>query len=317
MLFSIIIPVYNTEQYIAKCLESCILQSYKDIEIIIIDDCGNDKAIQIAYSYKKQDSRIKIFHNSYNYGLFKARIVGEKQAKGDFIIHLDSDDYLEIHTCKTIFNILEQRHHDIDFIRFNAKNYPMNALLHYPLKNKTYTNQSEIITNLILNQSTPIWSIWRQAYSKKLIEKTLNEIEEFLNHLPKINMGEDILRFFFFLKYAQQGIDISEVLYNYTYNPNSISRENDCQAFEKQIADLTFIANFIKKIKLDPIDKNLHNMQEKIIMLIQYNIDTLKIKQNPKSYFIQYLKTLFYRPMYWKTYVRLITNLFSFGVIKI
>lgn len=317
MLFSIIIPVYNTEQYIAKCLKSCILQSYKNIEIIIIDDCGNDKAMQIAYDYKKQDDRIKIFHNPHNYGLFRTRIIGEKQAKGDFIMHLDSDDFLEIHACRTIFNILEQGYHDIDFIRFNVKNYPTNAPLHYPLKNKIYTNQLEIMTNLLLKQSVPAWSIWRQVYSKKLIGKTLKEIEDFLDYLPKINMGEDILRFLFFLKHAQRGVDISEILYNYTYNPNSISRENDCKAFEKQIADLIFIANFIKKIKLDPIDKNLHNVQKKIIMLIQYNIDTLKIKQNPRTYFIQYLKTLFYRPMYWKTYIRLIINLLGFGIIKI
>ena len=73
---SIIIPVYNVEKYISQCLDSAINQSLKDIEIIIVDDCGSDKSMDIAKEYAKNDSRIKIIKNSQNIGLFLTRCEG-------------------------------------------------------------------------------------------------------------------------------------------------------------------------------------------------------------------------------------------------
>ena len=67
---SIIIPVYNVEKYISECLDSCINQTLQDIEIIIVDDCGSDKSIDIVKEYAKKDSRIKIIKNNQNKGLF-------------------------------------------------------------------------------------------------------------------------------------------------------------------------------------------------------------------------------------------------------
>lgn len=80
--FSIIIPVYNTEKYIARCLESCVKQSFGEIEIVVVDDCGSDQAIQIAQEYAQGDKRIKIIRNPKNLGLFLARISGERCAEG-------------------------------------------------------------------------------------------------------------------------------------------------------------------------------------------------------------------------------------------
>ncbi|EAL0983265.1 glycosyltransferase family 2 protein, partial [Campylobacter jejuni] len=75
---SIILPTFNVEKYIAKALESCINQSFKDIEIIVVDDCGSDKSIDIAKEYAKKDERIKIIHNEENLGTFAARNNGVK-----------------------------------------------------------------------------------------------------------------------------------------------------------------------------------------------------------------------------------------------
>ncbi|RDU58688.1 hypothetical protein CQA42_01940 [Helicobacter sp. MIT 99-5507] len=100
---SIIIPVYNVEKYISRCLESCINQSFSDIEILLIDDCGNDNSISIAKSFAKKDCRIRIIKNEKNLGLFHTRIVGEKEAKGLYLLHLDSDDYIDYFTCKILY----------------------------------------------------------------------------------------------------------------------------------------------------------------------------------------------------------------------
>lgn len=83
---SIILPTFNVEKYIAKALESCINQSFKDIEIIVVDDCGSDKSIDIAKEYAKKDKRIKIVHNEKNLGLLRARYKGVKAAGGGGIL---------------------------------------------------------------------------------------------------------------------------------------------------------------------------------------------------------------------------------------
>lgn len=83
---SIILPTYNVEQYIARAIESCINQTFKNIEIIVVDDCGSDESIDIAKEYAKKDERIKIIHNEENLGLLRARYEGVKAAGGGDIL---------------------------------------------------------------------------------------------------------------------------------------------------------------------------------------------------------------------------------------
>ncbi|MBC5858386.1 glycosyltransferase family 2 protein, partial [Campylobacter jejuni] len=73
---SIILPTYNVEQYIERALDSCINQTFKDIEIIVVNDCGSDKSIDIAKEYTKKDERVKIIHNKENLKLLRARYEG-------------------------------------------------------------------------------------------------------------------------------------------------------------------------------------------------------------------------------------------------
>ena len=123
---SIIIPVYNVEKYISECLDSCINQTLQDIEIIIVDDCGNDKSMDIAQEYAKKDSRIKIIKNNQNKGLFLARCEGLKSATGKYIISLDSDDFLDLKACEIAYNAAKDGYYDI--IKFNAYNYDGNTV---------------------------------------------------------------------------------------------------------------------------------------------------------------------------------------------
>ncbi|MDY2823814.1 MAG: glycosyltransferase family 2 protein [Helicobacter sp.] len=100
--FSIIIPTYNVERYIARCLESCIHQTFGDIEILVIDDCGNDKSIEIAKTHANRDLRISIIHNPHNLGIFASRLEGIKYAQGHYTLMLDADDYLVPNACEIL-----------------------------------------------------------------------------------------------------------------------------------------------------------------------------------------------------------------------
>ena len=97
---SIIIPVYNQEKYLDKCINSVIRQSYDDLECILVDDGSTDNSPEICDKYEKKDDRIKVFHQP-NSGVSKARNVGLANAKGEWITFADSDDYLEQHAFQT------------------------------------------------------------------------------------------------------------------------------------------------------------------------------------------------------------------------
>lgn len=113
---SIIIPVYNVEKYLATCLDSVINQTYKNLEILLIDDGSTDSSGLICEQYSKKDTRIKTIHKK-NGGLSDARNVGISYASGDYISFIDSDDFIDINT----FTILNQyiKQYNADIITFN------------------------------------------------------------------------------------------------------------------------------------------------------------------------------------------------------
>lgn len=100
---SLIIPIYNTQKFIKRALESVINQSFKDIEIICVDDCGGDKSMDIVKEFAKKDSRIKIIKNPKNLGLFATRFRGVLAATSEFVMFLDSDDFLDLKACELVY----------------------------------------------------------------------------------------------------------------------------------------------------------------------------------------------------------------------
>ena len=114
---SVIVPVYNVEPYLKRCLNSIIEQSLKKIEIILIDDGSTDRSGLICDEYAKIDSRITVIHQK-NGGLSSARNIGIKLAKGDYIMFVDSDDYVMIDYCKLPFEIAKEKNADIVLFPF-------------------------------------------------------------------------------------------------------------------------------------------------------------------------------------------------------
>lgn len=98
-LLSIIVPIYNVEQYLERCIESIINQTYKNLEIILVDDGSKDNSGTIADTYASKDNRIKVIHKE-NGGLSDARNHGLDQAKGKYIIFIDSDDFIDSSMCE-------------------------------------------------------------------------------------------------------------------------------------------------------------------------------------------------------------------------
>ena len=111
-LISIIIPVYNVEKYLKKCINSVINQSHKNLEIILIDDGSTDKSGIILDEYAKIDERIKVYHKK-NGGLSSARNYGIKRSNGNYICFIDSDDFISKYMIENLLNNLLKTQSDI------------------------------------------------------------------------------------------------------------------------------------------------------------------------------------------------------------
>ena len=109
---SVIIPVYNVQDFLAKCIESVINQTINDIQIILVDDGATDNSGQICDEYAKKDKRITVIHKQ-NQGLGFARNTGLDVANGDYIFFLDSDDWILPYSIKELYEIAKQNNADI------------------------------------------------------------------------------------------------------------------------------------------------------------------------------------------------------------
>ena len=106
-LISIIVPVYNVEAYLAKCVDSILAQTYTNLEIILVNDGSSDGCGRICDEYAKQDKRIKVIHKQ-NGGLSDARNVAIDVATGEFITFIDSDDYVTDDYIMTLYSLIEK-----------------------------------------------------------------------------------------------------------------------------------------------------------------------------------------------------------------
>ena len=111
-LISIIVPVYNVEKYIDKCIKSILEQTYKNLQIILIDDGSQDKSGQICDEYELQDNRIEVIHKK-NGGLSDARNLGIKKARGEYIGFVDSDDYISKNMYEDMYKIIQEKDSDV------------------------------------------------------------------------------------------------------------------------------------------------------------------------------------------------------------
>ena len=110
---SIIVPVYNTSKYLEKCLDSLVNQTLNDIEIIIINDCSTDKSLDIIEKYRKKQKNIKLINNKVNKGIGYNRNLGIKESKGDYILFVDSDDYIDNNYSEELYNYVVNNNLDI------------------------------------------------------------------------------------------------------------------------------------------------------------------------------------------------------------
>ena len=181
MKVSIIVPIYKVEKYLDKCIKSIINQTYKDIEIILVDDGSFDNCPKICDKYKKIDNRIKVIHKK-NGGLSDARNKGIDIACGTYILFVDSDDYIELDAVSYMVNYALKYEADIVSCYFNTYYENTNKIkkIFYRKNNVKVYDRDSAMEKLLYNiKCTP--SAWGKLYKRELfkdIRYPLNKICE-------------------------------------------------------------------------------------------------------------------------------------------
>ena len=204
-LISVIIPIYNVERFLEKCIESIIKQTYKKIEIFLIDDGSTDQSGIICDKYKKKDKRISVIHKK-NEGVSIARNVGIENANGKYITFVDADDYLEKDMYKKLIEVFENPTIDISMCNFFMEYLEKDIRAN---KNSNYIYNKKELMNKIFLTDYFCGFVWNKIYKTSIIKK--NKIF-FKNN---IHICEDLLFNCQYFSFIKKGFYTEDKLYHY------------------------------------------------------------------------------------------------------
>ena len=208
---SVIVPVYNAEKYLSRCIDSILNQTYKDFELILINDGSKDKSIDILRKYENIDNRIKVIDNSNN-GVSKTRNIGIRLAQGEYIQFIDSDDFIDENMFEYNINTVEQENADIVMTGFyldiESKKGIDTALQTF--EKSISIGAKDIARNLInrLN-GTYINSPVNKLYKKSII------VDNNILMNENIDLGEDLIFNLEYMKYCQSVVFSDKCYYHY------------------------------------------------------------------------------------------------------
>lgn len=258
---SIIIPLFNAEKFIARALESCIRQTYSNIEIIVIDDKSEDKSIEIVKQFCQTDERIHLIENDSNLGPFACRNKGAIYANrvegGQILMFLDSDDILEKNACREVALSFQD---GIDLCIFQFRR--QEGEIQY--QENSWFNQD---LSLSLDEFEKLWidnggsnlinSLWSKAFKTEIFiqnfEQNLKNIKE------RLLMAEDAMVSISCLSYVKKVKLLNQPLYIYCVNENSATQEKtNLSKIALYLQNLLFAINFLKH--LPQISLKSHNI---------------------------------------------------------
>lgn len=236
---SIIVPVYNVEKYLDRCMQSLLNQTLNDIEIILVDDGSPDRCPQICDEYGKKDPRVKVIHK-HNEGLGLARNSGLAIANGEYVAFVDSDDFVDVNIYCHLYEYAEANNCDAVFCGYNIYNDQKQIrTIHENTENVIKKGKHEV-ENVLLDMigSEPsyhsdtklLMSVWRAIYSRKVIDDhALRFVSE------RIYISEDIIWHIDFISHCNCIGLIPDAYYYYCVNATSLTRSYYSDRFEKEI----------------------------------------------------------------------------------
>jgi glycosyltransferase involved in cell wall biosynthesis len=274
---SIIIPVYNAAKYLSLCLDSIVSQTYKDLEVIVVDDKSTDKSINLLNKYKRMYKNIKIIALKHNKGVSHARNVGIDAAKGDYLFFIDSDDFMEKDAISKMADIS---------LKYNADVVDTERLLWYKKKSRllTFTEQKKLKNDLVLgdiHNDTRIVTMPRYVTGKLYKRSVIADIRFNEN----IRCYEDVLFNHQIKANCTNYVYAKGVFYHYLQRPTSL-----INTISINHMDYVYASKEIKKIYVDnnyfnaPIKDIVDNiLVGDILVILSLKIPKMDLSTNDKK----------------------------------
>ena len=261
MKISIIIPVYNVEKYLKRCIESVLNQTYHDFELILINDGSKDNSGYICDEYARCDERIKVVHQE-NKGVSVARNKGIELATGEYIMFIDSDDFIELNTLQILVQILDKEKYDLvvygyimEFIYNNYKKINISP------NNKVYDDVKLYLKEFSYYRSNGIFGyVFNKLYNTKIIKENKILFSENISFAEDVYFNFDILPFCNNIKvinnnlyhYMHQSYNtLSKIQHNEPYTSNEIYYKT--VKFLKKMNSYDVNANFVNSTYIEAL----------------------------------------------------------------
>ncbi len=286
---SIIIPSYNSEAYIAQALDSVLNQTYRNFEIILIDDASGDSTLAIARSFN--DRRLKIIANQQNRGVSYGRNCGIKAAKGNWIALLDSDDWYAPERIEKLLSVAEQENADLVaddlYLIRDDESQPWSSLLRENNQEKTSVQLIDAVKFVKSDRPTPINAKrnWSLGYTKPLIRREFL-VKHDLKYNEAIRVGEDYILYLECLRRQARFVLVPEAYYYYRTRLTSLSTRKPTEYLSESCQITRFFIerenNTLKNAKLlEALSINL-NLFEKRLAYYRL-LEAIKQKQLTKT----------------------------------
>ena len=227
-LVSIIVPVYKVEDVLVRCLDSLCRQSVQDIEIILVDDASPDRCGEICEQYAMEDARFRAIHHPENLGVSVARNTGIAHASADYLMFVDSDDWVHEDFCKDAYECVVKHETDIVVFYYDCIGFP----------NTSYKRQLDVsripkgkktrleATHFLLKGIPATWASWNKLYRKELFKNVC---------FPPGYNYEDIGTTYKLIWHASNVYYLDKVLYYYCYHEGSITTLKAEEALQNRI----------------------------------------------------------------------------------
>ena len=259
--FSVLVPVYNVEEYIDCCLKSIINQTYKNFEIILVDDGSKDNSGKICDAYQDKYVNIKVIHKE-NQGQLSARLVGLKYARGKYVVYVDSDDYIELDTLQKIHDVINTYGSDVVIYKWKIIDEKNNLLSDNVncLFLEGVISKDQIFKTLI--NSSNLNSMCIKCFMRELCDLNID-----YSRYYQYKNAEDLLQTLPILAKASSFYYLNEALYSYRMNLNSVTHTFKKGSFK--------VLNIVRPILYDYIKKLDFDTEENVQNFYNFYIDTI------------------------------------------
>lgn len=282
--FSVIVPIYNVEEYIEECVSSVLRQTYSNFELILVNDASPDSSLEIITRLSKRDDRIIVINKKENEGVALARSTGLSQAVGNFVLYLDGDDQLVPEALEILSKKIKSNNPDIVI-------YPKIKECNGEKYVKPYFYEETLFSD---NKKELLDGFLRYGYfiiGFAAVRRELALEYDLADELRSIWIGEDLLQSLPLLTYAQSILYITEGIYIITYNPNSVTRSRVLRKdrYLQAIKTHRIIEHYLSLWNIKELEEafQFHVMKD----AVEYALEGIWSANNVKEG-VEYLKTI-------------------------